>query len=379
MRLPFIQSGVCPIGLDTGTHSIKMMQLERRGSSFAVRAAGSRALPCDLPSTASERSTLYANLIKQILAEGDFQGRRVVSCLPATSIQYKNLRLPRMPYDELRSAVEWEAADRLKIVPESMQVQFFAAGEVRQGEEQREEIIMLAATRDAINEHVDTLVKSDLKPVAIDAVPGALARTLVFHSDNNTDQDAPQMALDIGSSSSKVLVVRQGRVVFFKLIDIGGRKLDQTVAQNLSLPLADAADLRRRLQRSPKPEDGSTAGEQLFGSTRRESLERAVYESLRATASELAKEVSLCLRYYSVTFRGKRPEKVLLVGGETYEPQLARALAEGIDLPVEAIRPFAGVDISKATELDADGTNSEWAVAVGLSMRREAAAKRGAA
>ncbi len=379
MRLPFIQSGVCPIGLDAGTHSIKMMQLERRGSSFAVRAAGSRALPCDLPSTASERSTLYANLIKQILAEGDFQGRRVVSCLPATSIQYKNLRLPRMPYDELRSAVEWEAADRLKIVPESMQVQFFAAGEVRQGEEQREEIILLAATRDAINEHVDTLVKSDLKPVAIDAVPGALARTLVFHSDINTDQDSPQMALDIGSSSSKVLVVRQGRVVFFKLIDIGGRKLDQTVAQNLGLPLADAADLRRRLQRSPKPEDGSTAGEQLFGSTRRESLERAVYESLRATASELAKEVSLCLRYYSVTFRGKRPEKVLLVGGETYEPQLARALAEGIDLPVEAIRPFAGMDISKATELDTDGTNSEWAVAVGLSMRREAAAKRGAA
>jgi hypothetical protein len=32
-------------------------------------------------------------------------------------------------------------------------------------------------------------------------------------------------------------------------------------------------------------------------------------------AEELAKEISLCFRYYTVTFRGKRVEKAIFTGG----------------------------------------------------------------
>jgi type IV pilus assembly protein PilM len=365
----------CPIGLDLGTHSVRLLQLKRSGAGFAVGAAASRVIPADVPEQGPERAARLGELIKQMVAEGSFTGRRVVSCLPATAVTYKNLRLPRMPADELRAAVEWEAADRLKLPADKVQVQFFDAGEVRQGEELREEIILLAAEHERIREHVDMLARAELQPAAIDAVPGALARCL--DNDEPTDADGPaKVVLDVGYASSKVLVVKSGRVIFFKLIDVGGKKLDQTVAQHLSLPLADAADLRRQLQRtSGESSGGATEGgdkPQLFGSTRRETLERAVFESLRATAGELAKEVGLCLRYYSVTFRGRRPEMMALTGGEAYEPHLARILAEGADIAVEAMRPLDGIDVSKAPELAAAGTSlSEWAVAVGLSKRRD--------
>ncbi|MCE9590971.1 MAG: pilus assembly protein PilM [Planctomycetes bacterium] len=370
-----------PIGLDLGAQSIKLVQFEYAGAGYRLTAAACRAIPADAPASGPERTDALAALISQTLKTGGFHGKNVVSCMPATTLQYKNLRLPKMPPDELRAAIEWEATDRLKMSPETVSIQFYNAGEVRQGEELRQEIIVLAATHADIDEHLELLRKCELSPVAIDAVPSALARSL--GSKIVEDEDAAATVIvDVGYASSKVLVLRQGRVLFFKLIDIGGKKLDATVAEHLHIPIADASDLRRRLQQAVHDEAAGTAQETpLFGSTRRETLERAVFEALRATAGELAKEIGLCLRYYSVTFRGRRPESALLVGGEAYETQLAKILTEGAGVEMIPAKPLEGIEVPADGELSSrNGVHSEWAVALGLAMRRdEKAARRGAA
>jgi type IV pilus assembly protein PilM len=253
--------------------------------------------------------------------------------------------------------------------PETMQFQFFDAGEVRQGEELREEIILVAAQKAVVEEHLSLLLRCGLRPAAIDVVPGALARGVGAPKDAEVDAPA-RVVLDVGYSSSKVLIVHHGRVIFFKLIDIGGQRLDQMVAQSLSLPEAEAADLRRQLQRLAGGSGGEgAAGEALFGSARREAIERAVFDAVRASAGDLTKEVSLCLRYYSVTFRGRRPEKLLLVGGEAREAQLAKALGEGAGIEVELADPAGGVDMAAVSPQGQPGGLSEWAVAIGLALR----------
>src|SRR5687768_4694335 len=114
-----------------------MLQLERSGDGYAVVAAESRALPAEVPAESAPRVDMFVGLIRDMLDTGGFSGRKVVSCLPAKALHYKNLRVPRMPADELKAAVEWEAADRLKLPVDAMHIQFFDAGEVRQGEELR--------------------------------------------------------------------------------------------------------------------------------------------------------------------------------------------------------------------------------------------------
>lgn len=369
----------CPIGIDFGGHSVKMLQLERRpgkgpddtSPTWAVAAAASRALPVDLPAKGPARNQAVARAIAEMLDVGGFHGKRCVSCLPADVIQYKNLRIPQMPVDDLRNAVEWEAQDRLKIDKQQAILQFYAAGEVRQGEETREEVILMAAPRSYVDEHVAVLQECGLDILAIDAVPSALARAVIQPSTAALQDDAAiDVILDVGFLSSKVIVLRNGRVMFLKLIDIGGRKLDEMVAQHLNLPLVDASELRRRV-RDDAAQDAEGDSE-LFGSTRRETVERAVFEALRSTVGDLSREVGLCLRYYSVTFRGRRPDKAILVGGEAHEAQLAQMLAEGAGIAVETASPLRHVDVgTHGEEMDRTGRYSQWAVAAGLSMRPE--------
>jgi hypothetical protein len=85
---------------------------------------------------------------------------------------------------------------------------------------------------------------------------------------------------------------------------------------------------------------------------------------------QLARELSLCLRYYSVTFRGQRPSRVRLIGGEAVDPQLHLILGAGLTVPVESGRPLHNVNTSNMRPSDRRGYMSEWTVAFGLSLKR---------
>ena len=87
-------------------------------------------------------------------------------------------------------------------------------------------------------------------------------------------------------------------------------------------------------------------------------------------AEQLAGEVSLCLRYYTVTFRGKRVERAIVAGGGAYELVLRDALRRHLSVEVEIAEPLRGFDLCRAA-LD-DGCSSEQAdlaLAVGLSLK----------
>ncbi len=94
-------------------------------------------------------------------------------------------------------------------------------------------------------------------------------------------------------------------------------------------------------------------------------------EAIRTPVNELAKEIGLCLRYYSVTFRGGRPGQVELVGGEAAQPRLPELIAEQLEVDVALGKPLAGIELSSSQiAIERRGSQSEWAVAAGLALRR---------
>jgi len=375
----WISSAKGPIGVDFGAHSIKMLQLTPRGDRFDVIAAAQEALPSDLPESGDLRKQALGQLITKMTSSGGFVGRSAVACLPATMIQFKNLRFPKMPADELTGAVAWEASDRLHLSSDQVRIQYFDAGEVRQGDEARQEIILMAAPIAAIDDHTEILTAGGLRPACIECVPSALVRALTTKPTDD-DPDPVRVIVDIGYASTKVVIARRGRVVFFKNIEISGQTLDAGVAQRLGLEPHEAAQLRQRLR--PQADGATEDGTQpLFGDTRRETVERAVYESMRTTLTDLGKELSLCLRYYSVTFRGRRPDYLLLTGGESTEPQLPKLLADAVGVTVQPVQLHERIDATPVRHLLGPPARlSEWSVAAGLAMWQPSRVmKRGAA
>ena len=100
-----------------------------------------------------------------------------------------------------------------------------------------------------------------------------------------------------------------------------------------------------------------------------EAVQSAVYDAIRPELETLAREISLCIRYFSVTFRGRRADRVYLLGGEA-TPMLASELGERLQMPIEPADPLSRIEWHEEAAYGRDQlTGPEWVIALGLSVK----------
>jgi type IV pilus assembly protein PilM len=268
---------------------------------------------------------------------------------------------------------------------------YLVAGDVRAGDEIKSELILFAVDNETIKSHIEILEASGLRPVAIDTVPCALFRSFERSLRRREDRERTVVFVDVGSRFTTVVFDREGKISFVKQIPIGGEKFNREIAAKLGVNVSDAQMLREtlRMERglsrlNSNSEEQPPAGDQggqmqcgAFGDVKSKldaSTRQLMVDVVSAVAEELAKAISLCLRYYTVTFRGKRVERAVLAGGEAYENVLLDVLRRQLTVEIEVAQPLRGFDLSsKRTNLNFGGDRRdmlcEWAVAVGLGLK----------
>jgi type IV pilus assembly protein PilM len=365
-----------PIGLDLGRHSIKLLQVEAAGETARIRTACRRVLPVEARSAAGMRGEVIAPALKRMLDERPPSGRRVVASLPRSLVQVKSFRLPQMPLEELESAARFEARHLLDLDADHATVHCLAAGDVRQGSDTLQEVIVVAASSQHTDELVELLHRCGLTVDSIDVEPCAIFRGVECFLRRREDEQEVHFLADVGYSGTQVVIGRGRDISFLKTIEIGGAHLNEAVAKGLGLPVEEAEALRRRigltelLKEGGAKRDAADAGSvRATGAQEDDSVERAVFDAARSVLEQLARELSLCLRYQSVTFRGQRPTRVRLFGGEAGDTHLRRVLGSAVPIPIEPGRPLLSVDCAGMGG-EAAGDMGAWAVALGLSLRR---------
>jgi type IV pilus assembly protein PilM len=355
------RSQVQPIGLDIGFDSIKMLQLEALEQSLSVVAAARQQFPEEVRTQPELRLPVAVDMIRKMLRQGGFVGRDVVTSLPREIVHVKNLRLPTIPPHELAAAVEFEARNIFAFDTDKAHVDYCVAGEVRQGSEVRQELIVLAAQDGDVNDFLEQLHRSGATVLSLDVEPFALYRTVERFIRRREDEGDVHVLVDVGARRSQVVIGRGREISFLKTIEIGSRHMLEAVSAKLGITIDEARALRRRLAEAG-PVDPADAAKS-------DPVRQAVFDASRSIMEDLGREISLCLRYFSVTFRGQRPEKVRLVGGEAADPQLHAVLNTALPIPVETSRPLFSVDTSRMKPSDRRGMMCEWTLALGLGLR----------
>jgi Tfp pilus assembly PilM family ATPase len=284
-----------------------LAQLTTRGVTFEREP-----LSGDVAITDPNFHTETQRAIGTALRRSKFSGKHAVSALPAEMLRYKTLRMPTMPAEDMAQAVAWEAAERFQLT-ESQSLQHYRAGTVNQGNENREEIIILAAEKNGVYDHTVALKQAGLMPIAIDATGAAMARVL-----GSADQST--LTIHLSEGIAEVVGHRGDQVIFDKPVNL--IKLNDTI-----------------------------------------------------NAIELAREVSLSLRYLSVTFGVHKPDAVW-VAGHNATGNLAEQLTDALHIPV-----LTAEKSPMLSHIGLPGSESaQYCVALGLAMRnRTGSAQRGAA
>ncbi|MBN1359923.1 MAG: pilus assembly protein PilM [Sedimentisphaerales bacterium] len=346
---------VLPIGLDIGHSSIKMVQLVLTDDGAKVLAAERASLPPHADEDDQTHQRLVTGTIKQLLTRGDFKGREVVSALPNERLRITSLRLSEAEACREEKTLQNQAAQRFGLDPRSDTIHHVLAGSVRQGDEAKNEYILLATDNETITSHISLLERAGLKLAGIDAVPCALFRNFERMMRRQEDKERTLMFIDVGHRYTTVVIGRAGEICFVKQMAFGVARFSEDIAAQLDISAADADALRLK-------RDGDTSVEA--------STQRLVADALAATGEQLAAEISLCLRYYSVTFRGRRIERALVTGGGAHEPAVLDVLRQRLAIETEVAEPLRGFDSSGiGCDEDRQRSLAEFALAVGLSLK----------
>jgi len=337
-----------PIGVDVGSRSVKLLQFDAE----RLRVLESARWDLSAPNTAdpADRDAQVVKAILQAREGKKFRGCEAVFSIPAADLFVQNIRVPKAAGEELSRIVWAEAAGRVPFAGDEAEVRYIEADTVRQGDTVRREVILLACHRPQLERTLAVADGAGLMPVAVDVDPNALIRCYAKQFRRDRDRQARMMFVNVGASTTAVVIARGADAMFMKYLDVGGRHFDDAVARRLKMSHSEAVALRRH--------NGDRRADQ-----RDPEVARSIVESIRPVLDRLANELSMCIRYYSVTFRGQPLERLVLGGGEAGET-LVEWLGGRLDVPCELGDPLRSYEKPPLSR-----RMGQWDVAAGLALR----------
>jgi len=337
-----------PIGIDLGTRSVKLVQMS--GDRTRVLESVRWDLPVEPAADFEELAKRWTQAVVDAREGRRFRGREAIVCLGSQSLQVQSLRVIPPPTGDLEPVVQREIAERSAYPVAECELRYLETGDVRQGDSMRREVIVLGCKRTLLERFVKVIDDAGLKPIAVDIEAQALLRCYNAQFRRDEDRRQRSIVVHVGYDSTAVVIAEGDQILFLKYIDLGGKHFDEAVGRHLNMDFAAAWALRRN--------NGDRRADQQDP-----EIARSLAESIRPVVDRLANEVSLCIRYHSVTFRGQPLTRLVLGGGEATQ-NLVERLAGRLDLKCELGDPFRAVQVEQVA-----GRRSQWDVAVGMALR----------
>ena len=393
--LGFVQSwftpGSNPIGVDFGTDSLRIAQVEPVNGAtgdFKLVAAARADVPVHVRNDPAQKLAFFLEAVRELWAQGNFRGRKVVLSLPASILTIQHLRVPKMDDEALKKALLWEARGKLPYDPSHAVMRHMVAGEIHQDGEQKHEVILMAAPRGWVNEFLASAAKAKLDVVGMNVEPKAVVECFGHIYRRKNDGETVNCFVDIGCGATRVFIAKGQQMVFSRAVPVGGDHFTRAVAAALKIGFEDAKVLRVKLAHaqpdgSPKPAtdpDGLPAGlfsppppkpsAEALAASRREA--DVVEQACREPLNKLIDELVLCRRYHEATFPNSLVDRLVFVGGEARHRNLCQGIAKGLDLAAQVGDPMVRMgrmsDIGPESGVDRRLPQPDWSCALGLSM-----------
>lgn len=342
------------LALDIGASTIKLAEFEstRNGSvellNFGVSSLGSETAN-DL-----ERSVAVMTTIKELMHDCQIKPGPVLLSVSGQSVFSRFVKLPPVDKEKVYQIILYEAQQNVPFPINEVVWDYQLIG---RGEGELD--VMLAAIKaDIIVSLTDAVDQAGLQTDLVDVAPMALYNAVRF---NYSDSAGCTLVVDIGSRSTDLIFMEQGRV-FIRSVPVAGNAITQQIMREFELSHEDAEEMKKAhafvafggAYEDPKSE---VAGK--------------VSKIVRNVMTRMHAEIDRSIKFYRTQQNGMQPSLVLLTGGSATIPYLDNFLKEKLKVDVDYLNPFINVPVSKSIPSDHIGKHAhELSQVVGLALRK---------
>jgi type IV pilus assembly protein PilM len=332
------------VGLDIGSSAVKAVELTDNGEKLEVTGFGQIEVPTD-------DVNAKANAVAELMREGGFRTRRVVTSVSGKMVIVRYLTMVRMTDDELKNAIAFEAGKYVPFALEEcvMDCQRIEGGAADRSGQGNMTVLFAAAKRSQVMEHLSLIQSAGVTPEIVDIDAFALSNAWSLTNPAPSTDGKPRSVafIDVGAQKTSLNITIGDASLFTREIYYAGQDFTQAIARRMSLELPDAEQVKRNPGQN----------------------ETHVRESVLSTIDDLGNEIQLSFDYFENQFE-REIDEIKLSGGGSRLPVIRESFEKIFEKPTEDFNPFETLTVNPAIDSDLLACNaSRLVVAVGLAAR----------
>lgn len=335
------------IGLDIGSHSIKLVEVDRRKNEAVLLAAGMVPTPPEaLSSAANEDIESIASVVKKLWNDTGAKTKNANIALPESQVFTRVIEVPDLSAKELASAIKWEAEQYIPLPLDQVAVDFTILRSARETGTKTMDVLLVASPKTLVERYVTILEYADLFPVAVETEIIAATRALM----RMAGSVRTVMIVSLGAKTTDLAIARNGVLAFTRSISAGGEALSRAVAQSFGFELAQAEEFKK-----------------TYG-LEKDKLEGKIVAATKPIMDTIITEAKRAIAFYQQRYKDEQIGVMILSGGTARLPGMVASMAENLGVEVQLANPWLGMARdSRFAALESEGPL--FSVAVGLAFR----------
>lgn len=333
------------VGLDLGSKTIKIVELEKEGAGFKLSSSGVIGYTGNPVSQIKDDKEMagLAEAIRKLGKEAKISSKEISLALPESLVFTRTIRFPPLTDQEIAAAVKWEAEQYIPIPLEEAIIEHQIVERLEGGAKPSVTVLLVASPKALVEKYIKVVTAAGFTVVGVETEALALARALA-------PVQGVAMLMDFGAASTSMVIVKNGMVAFSRSIPIAGDAFTRALSQGLGMAREQAEEYKK-----------------TYGLSK--ELEGKVKATLDPVFNLVIDEVKKAIHFYQSEEKGEAPGSVIVSGGTSTMPEAIGTLSDLLGLEVVVGNPFAKVKVSPDAMKNLQSYAPLYSVAVGLALR----------
>lgn len=352
---PFSSKKQATLGLDISSTAVKLLELSmntgRSGTRYRVEAYGVEPLP---PNSVVEKNIAdvdaVGQAIRKVVKRSGSRARQAAVAVSGSAVITKVITMPASLSDsEMENQIQLEADQYIPYPLEEVNIDFEVLGPSDKNPEMVD--VLLAASRsENVDDRVAALEIAGLTTSIVDVEAYAMenAFSLIVDQIPDYSDDFAVAVADIGATITTLNVLHNGKVIYTREQNFGGRQLTEEIQRRYGLSHEEAGMAKRQ---GGLPDN-------------------YVPEVLDPFREAMAQQVSRSLQFFFSSSAYNNVDYIVLAGGSSSIPGVSDLLEEKMGTPAIVANPFANMSVSSAVKPQSLSNDAPaLMIACGLALR----------
>jgi len=228
-------------GLDISNTSLRFIKLDKKRNCY-ISSFGEYKFPRGiLKGGEIVKEEEFIKIVKDFIVKNKLiKTKNVIACLPEEKSYIQIIKVPKMSYEDLKTAIIFEAENYIPIPIQDVYLDFEI---VNNDDEEKDymDVLIAALSKKIIDPYFSCLKKSGLNPIAFEIESLAVSRVLLKEEKRPIP---PSLLVDFGENKTSFIIYSNNAVLFTSSFAISSAKITDDISRILEVSPAKAEKMK---------------------------------------------------------------------------------------------------------------------------------------